>query len=562
VKKNIQSIIENLQWGCSPQSKAPVKRGEDTIYSSGPRWEDVRFITEDGFERIAPMARYVGPKYSYFPDFEDASPVSNSLDWGALSRIVYVAPFARVGREGLGWQPTIFELLSINLEVVTHPQYASHDLVAPNPRLPSNFTYPRQSVSLELYSALRPILDSTQLWRDAQSSEHRHTLQVAFIFDCQKRLERIHELKVRVLRHVFNLYTDVFFPAYTGKYPVEELSYPQVGLRFLPIKTVVAARMRNRLLTSWGDVARSSLASDINSDQLEARRSSCTFTQSEHAVEKRVWKKVSKDVYRSNPDGRSFPQGDFVSALASVGYLKNRPYKRSNLWPQAVNPGFYAMALYHPGYPGHLDFRPIFHPTAVSSEGREHVLGLFCNVYSVMEKYPQLLGTGSLLSTVLTRELNLLDFQKAMNFLASGVDTGTLTQLRCVEGLDCRFKVCGVTDLLSTLFLIDLLSCRERQPFSIHPEPERGEYYDPRLQDPDFWERCAPTYYGEELDTECYRRLFLTPRGRMNPAPILGTYDLSGHVKNFLYWLPLRLQFVAQRRILSTQVPTRQRIEG
>ncbi len=534
MKKNIQSVIENLQWGCSPQSKAPVKRGEDTIYSSGSSWEDVRFIGEDGYERIAPRANYVGPKYKYFPGFKDTSPISNSLDWEALSHIVDVEPFARAGRGGLGWQPTIFELLSFNLDLVT----------------------PERDVSRQLYDALRPLLNNTQLWRDARSEEHRRTLQAAFISDCQKRLELIHKSKARILRQLLNLYMDAFLPRYVGEYPTEELVYPEAGLRFRPLEKTVARRIRNRLLTYWGNAAEGTLSAPDDLPLLDARASSCTFTQSNFAAEKRVWKKVSKGVSRSNPGGRLFPQGDFVSALASVGYLKDRPYERSNVWPQAINPGFYKMAFFFAGSPGHLEFSPIFHPSALSSEGKEHVLGLFCNVYSVMEKYPHLIGTGSLLSTVLTRELNLLEFQKALKFLGSGVDTGALTRLWCVNDLNCRFKVSRVADLVSTLFLIDLLSCRERQPFTLNPEPVRGEYYDSRRADPEFWERCAPTYYGEEESIQCIRDIW--QRGRRNPATSLGTYDLSGHVSNFLYWLPFRLRYVAQRGLSGT--PTRQRI--
>jgi len=366
-----------------------------------------------------------------------------------------------------------------------------------------------RSISKPAFDKVLPILRSSK-WNSGSA-----LAKCKYLIFISRSFRGISAKESLILSDAMQLFIDSHFEGYRSSNYDDSVKkrYISSGITLRPLDNRRAESGRNALVKLWGDCA---IDSKVNSDVHKPTYSTTTSLISGGKVILRNNPSIAMpntsnfaQNYASRTQGSSsssrrsqgssssssrgsvamnkglrFPMGDFVSMLASRAYLHNAPLHIVRTMPN-------------------MKFSRIYKATSSQKSSYVKTLGLFTNAITVLEKYASTVGRCGLTKAVIVGEFNgskrgyVLEFLK-QGILNRNVSFGIKTQNRSLGQSKNSSRFIELDSFLSTLFIIDVLSCSQR--FA----------------------------YGG--------------RAGMN----IGGYNLKANALSFLKWIPKRARYVAQ----------------
>lgn len=475
-------VVETLSWG-SPRSTFSVVKSTKAIRDN---------------------------EYQYFPinTDSDLSQVK-IINWKNFGKIISPVQMPRIearfysGNTKPIADMNFFDVIQLNLGQNTPMSQINMAIpqVERN-RLPfglkSKIESELRSIAKSAFDKALPILRSSK-WKSGAT-----LAKCQYLIALSGRLRDILAKESLILSDAMQLFVDAHFEGYKiSNYGSNvRTRFQGLGIAFRPLDNRRAASARNALVKLWGNCA---IDPKVNNDVRMPTYSTTTSLISGGKITLRnnpsfAMRNTSNFAqnYASRTQGSSsssssravmnkgmrFPMGDFVSMLASRAYLHNAPLHIVRTMPS-------------------MKFSRIYKATTSQKSGYSKTLGLFTNASTVLEKYASTVGRGGLTKAVIVGEFEGTSRGRVLEFLKQGilnrnVSFGIKTQNRNLGQGKNSSRFIELDSFLSTLFMIDVLSCSQR----------------------------------------------FAHGGRVGVN--IGGYNLKANALNFLQWIPKRARYVAQ----------------
>lgn len=353
-----------------------------------------------------------------------------------------------------------------------------------------------RSISKAAFDKALPILRSSK-WRSGSA-----LAKCQYLIALSGRLRGVSAKESLIISDAMQLFIDSHFMGYRSSNYDSRVKnrYQRLGIILRPLDDRRATSARNALVKLWGNCAinpkvnndvrmptYSTTTSVISGGKIILRNNPSNFMSNSGNFAQTFAKArqgSSSSSSRSTPmsKGMRFPMGDFVSMLASRAYLHNAPLHITRAMPS-------------------MKFSRIYKATSSQKSGYIKTLGLFTNAITVLEKYAGTVGRGGLTKAVIIGEFEGSRRGHVLEFLKRGsssknLSLGIKTQNRNLGQGKSSNRFIKLDSFLSTLFIIDVLSCKQRSALA--------------------------------------------------SINNIGGYNLQGNALNFLKWIPKRARYVAQ----------------
>ena len=443
--------------------------------------------------------------YKYFPMVSDRDlpQIKSAIKWNLFSKLVsdvkLVSPAAGTYQGSLE-QISIpfFDALSLDL---TRPTSRSSETQRAYESVNMIDTSHVDDIPLVVFDLLRGVLTGNGWYAYANMgmglnvSSPQETIRrskLGYLRAVTRQLRSLKSQRNDVLQAMFQLFMDAHFPTYKYvAYTSRELQrFAALGVALQPLSDSVAQSARRSLYAIWGGC--------FQAPQQMSAVTSPTFSKSSAQVS------GGKAVLNTGGE-QPFPLGDFLSAIASEGYLE----------PNSQVEGFGSNFYSQNRRAAKLDFSPIYKASTAIKQGFRDTLGLFVNASTMVKAYPQEIGTGNLAYRVARAQYTSRGGAEALRyFWSTGKDHPSISaplkkQAPELGSSKNSSRFVDMSSLFSTLFLIDFMSCKDRKIV-----------------------RSSPRTYI-----------------------VLGTNHFGDHVRNFLNWIPQRAAFVINQAPSASRTP-------